>query len=208
MLNNYRLLACMVCLLLICSITGYASDYHLVAGDLLDIGVYGYEELQVKGLLIRPDGKIAFPLVGEVKAEGLTPMDLSANLTAALAEYVTHPQVTVNIVKYHTVRVYVLGEVARPGMYEIEKQHNLLDALSMAGGYTPYAAKRSTYLVCKTTGQYVQVNLDNLLKKGDLSQNYELADGDVVYLAKNGMSFIRDILPWLTAAYDIKEILK
>jgi polysaccharide export outer membrane protein len=208
MINNYRLMFYVVCLLLICSITGLAADYRLVSGDLLDIGVYGYEELQVKGLMIRPDGKIAFPLAGEMKADGLTTMDLSANLTAALAEYVSHPQVTINIVKYHTVRVYVLGEVARPGMYEIEKQHNLLDALSIAGGCTPYAAKKSTYLVRKTTGQFVQVNLENLLKKGDLTQNYELADGDVVYLAKNGLSFIRDVLPWLTAAYDIKEILK
>ncbi len=188
--------------------TGFAADYQLAPGDILDIQVYGYAELQVKSLMIRPDGKLAFPLAGEIQAAGLTPSDLSAKLTRVLLEYVKDPQVTVNVVKFHTIRVYVLGEVARPGMYEIDKQHNLLDAVSLAGGYTVYASKKSVYVVRKTTNEYVQVNLNNILKKGDLSQNYELADGDVVYLAKNGMSFVRDILPIINGIYNIHEILE
>jgi len=202
------LIICLILLILICTATVFADDYHLVSGDILDIEVYGYEDLQVTDLMIRPDGKLAFPLVGEVPAAGLTPADLSANLTKALAEYVKNPQVTVNVIQFHTIRVYVLGEVARPGMYEIEKQHNLLDAISMAGGHTLYASKKAVYVVHKTTGQYVQINLNNLLKKGDLTQNCELADGDVVYLAENGMNFVREILPLIYGIYDIGEVLK
>lgn len=201
-------LFCLIILVFIYAGVVFGDDYLLGSGDWLDIGVYGYEELQVKNLMIRPDGKISFPLAGEVQAVGLTPFQLSANLTKTLAEYVKNPKVTINIVKFRTVRVYVLGEVGRPGLYEIEKQHNFLDAVSLAGGYTRYTAKRNVYIVQKATGKYTQINLDKLLTKGDLSQNYVLGDGDVVYFGRNGISFVNDILPIITGIYQIKEIVK
>lgn len=195
-------------LILFSSGTGLAGaeDYRLKPGDIIDISVYGYPELQVKELPIRPDGKFSFPLVGELQAEGLSPAELSANLTKALAEYIKNPQVTINVLKVQGVRVYVLGEVNRPGAYEIQKQPNLLDAISMAGGYTRFAAKQSVYVIHKADGRCLKANLNNLLKKGDLAQNYELGDGDVVYLARNGVSFINDILPYIQAVYQIKII--
>lgn len=203
------LIICLILLISIFTATVFAEeDYYLAAGDILDIEVYGYQDLQFKDLTIRPDGKLDFPLVGEVPAAGLTSADLCATLTKSLVEYVKNPQVTVNIVKFHTIRVYVLGEVTRPGLYEITKQHNLLDAIAMAGGHTIYTAKKAVYVVHKTTGQYVQINLNNLLTKGDLTQNCELADGDVVYLAENGMNFVREILPLIYGFYDIGEVLK
>ena len=186
----------------------YAEDYQLAVGDVLEISVYGYEELQMKQIAIRPDGKLAFPLVGEVVAAGLRPVELSKQLQQSLAQYVKNPQVTVNIIKYHTVRIYVLGEVNRPGMYELEKQYNLLDAIGAAGGYTKYAAWKAVYVVRKESGTYQAANLEKLLKKGDLSQNYPLSEGDVVYLGKNGISFVNDILPYIAAAYQIKGIIK
>ncbi|MCL6589062.1 MAG: polysaccharide export protein [Firmicutes bacterium] len=198
---------CGCLLVFFCNGFAIAFDYRLCPGDLLNIGVYGYEELQAAALPIRPDGKLAFPLVGEIQAAGLTPAEFSAALTQALAVYVKAPQVTVNIVKFHTVRVYVLGEANHPGAYELEKEPNLLAAISMAGGYTRYAVKRSVHVVHKATGQYRQADLDKLLKKGDLTQNYELGEGDVVYLARNGISFIDDVLPYLSALYQIKIII-
>lgn len=185
-----------------------AEEYRISPGDVLSIGVYGYEELQVKALVVRPDGLIAFPLVGEVKAAGMTAADFTNSLTERLVEFVKSPQVTVNVDKFHTTRVYVLGEVTKPGLYEIEKQHNLLDAIGAAGGYTQRAAKKKVFVIKKDKPDHpVAINLLNLLRRGDLSQNIPLADGDVVYLGSNHkIVFTRDILPFISAAAQISDI--
>jgi polysaccharide biosynthesis/export protein len=196
-----------ITLILISAGTAWAEEYTLGSGDVLTIGVYGYEELQVTGLTVRPDGKIAFPLVGEIQAAGLSPGTLTAALTSSLSEYVKNPKVTINVDKFRTTRVYVLGEVARPGMYEIEKQHNLLDAIGMAGGFTKDTAKKHVFIVHKDNpNQATKANLLKLLKRGDLTQNVALADGDVVYLTKNHkIIFARDILPYISAVYQVNE---
>lgn len=191
----------------------FAQDYRLAANDMLQIGVWGYEELQAKEgreIIIRPDGKIQFPLVGEIQAAGLTLSELNDALTSGLGEYIKDPKVTVNVYKYHTTRVYVLGEVNKPGMYEIDKQHNLLDAVGMAGGYTKDAAKKNVFIVQKdNTSKPLKANLMDILIKGDMTQNYALAEGDVVYLTSNGrLDFAKDILPWISATYYIKDMNK
>ncbi|WP_371372127.1 polysaccharide biosynthesis/export family protein [Sporomusa aerivorans] len=187
-----------------------AQNYQLAPGDVLEISVWGYEDLQIKEIPVRPDGKIAFPLVGEVQAGGLSPTELSQTITDSLSNYVKNPIVTVNIFKYRTTRVYVLGEVAKPGMYELEKQHNLLDAVGIAGSYTKYAAKKKVYVIRKeqeAVNTKVKVDLLNLLEKGDMSQNIVLNEGDVVFLTKSGkLDFARDILPWVSAVYQVSEI--
>ncbi|CQR70547.1 Polysialic acid transport protein KpsD precursor [Sporomusa ovata DSM 2662] len=187
-----------------------AQNYQLGPGDVLEIGVWGYEDLQVKEIAVRPDGMIAFPLVGEVHAAGLTSGELNQTITRLLSKYVKNPTVTVNIMKFRTTRVYVLGEVTKPGMYELEKQHNLLDAVGIAGSYTKYAAKKKVFVISKNqTEKPRQANLLRLMEKGDMSQNFELADGDVVYLADNNrIDFARDILPWVSAMYQVNEINK
>lgn len=172
-----------------------AEDYKLAAGDVLTIGVWGFEDLQGEELVVRPDGKVNFPLVGEVQAAGLTGSELTSKLTTGLGEYVKNPQVTVNVFKFHTTRIYVLGEVAKPGMYELEKQHNLLDAIGIAGSYTEEAAKKKVIIIRKDqTGDPIKVNLMNIWEKGDMTQNYALNDGDVVYLSDNGKIDIPKIL--------------
>ncbi len=192
------------------SITG-AEEYRLGPGDTLEINVWGYEEFEevksIKSIMIRPDGNIAFPLAGEVKAEGLSAAQLTVVLTKALSEYMKDPRVTVNIIKFRTTRVYVLGEVTRPGMYEIEKQHNLLDAIGMAGGYTKDAAKKKVFIMHKDNpNRPVKANLLNILEKADMSQNYVLNDGDVVYLTKNKrIDFAKDILPFVQGLYYVKN---
>lgn len=172
-----------------------AGEYLLGAGDVLTIGVWGHEDLQIKELVVRPDGHIAFPLVGEVQAAGISSIELTGLLTTGLSDYMTNPNVTVNIVRLHTTRVYVLGMVAKPGMYELEKQHNLLDAIGIAGSYTKEAAKKKVIIIRKDqTGTPIKVNLMNIWEKGDMTQNYVLGDGDVVYLSDNGQINIPSIL--------------
>lgn len=182
----------------------YAQDYCLGPGDVLNISVWGYPELTVEEQVIRSDGKIAFPIAGDMKAEGMTPAMLADVLAEMLNGYVKEPKVTVNVFKPRTTRIYVLGEVAKPGMYEIEKQHNLLDAIGIAGGYTKDAAKKNVFIMHQegNGGEPVKVNLQNLLQKADMSQNHVLRDGDVVYLSSNGrVDFAKDILPWLSGLY-------
>jgi len=188
------------------------GEYTLAPGDVLSIEVWGREEFKPKdganaGIMIRPDGKINFPLIGEVQAEGSSVSALTATITQGLSEYLRQPRVSVNILKFHTTRVYVLGEITKPGLYEIEKQHNLLDAISIAEGYTKDAAKKKVFIIRKgQTDKPVRVNLYALLNKGDMSQNYVLGDGDVVYLTNNGrIDFSRDILPLISGLYYINN---
>jgi polysaccharide export outer membrane protein len=146
------------------------------------------------------------PISSEITSSGMTITELTRKLTGVFGKYIKNPKITINITKFKTMRVYVLGEVTRPGMYEIEKCHNLLDALGLAGGHTRRAAKRSVYVVRKATGECQKINLNALLKKADLTQNLELSEGDVVYLADNKLNFIDDILPYITALYQIRHM--
>ena len=189
--------------------TAQAADYQLDYGDVLNISVWGFDELQVKDLPISPDGKLSFPLTGEIDVKNLTTAQLTAKLTTSLSQYVKNPIVTVNLMKVRTTRVYVLGEVPKPGMFELTKDHTLLDAIGMSG-YTAYAAKKKVSIIRRgETGSSQTVNLNALLTKGDFSQNVVLNEGDVVYLSSNGkIDFVRDVFPWISAAYTASRIDK
>ncbi len=186
------------------------DEYKLGPGDVISVGVWGYEDLQNELLVIRPDGRLSFPLAGELNVQGMTAGELTAALTTKLGNYVIDPNVTVNIAKFRTTRVYVLGEVTKPGLYELEKQHNLLDAIGMAGSYSKRAAKKEVFIIHKDAEDKPQkVNLLKLLKNGDVSQNVALIEGDVVYLTSNGkINFATDILPWFTAVYQVDRLGK
>lgn len=184
------------------------AEYMLVPGDILTIQVWGYDEFDTKAIEIRPDGEIDFPLVGTLKAGGVTTKTLAEILSGRLSFYLRDPHVSINIAKYHTTRVYVLGEVNKPGLYELTKRHNLLDAIGSAGGYTADAAKKKVYVI-PAQGEIGMnsINLLELLKKGDTRQNIPLAEGDTVYLTSNNrIDFSRDILPFITGAYYIREL--
>jgi polysaccharide export outer membrane protein len=193
------------------------EDYKLRSGDILTIQVAGYEEFTPAataggptGYLVRPDGRFSFPLIGEVAAHGLTVGQLSEVVRLRLLEYLVEPNVSINLSRLGGTRVYVLGEVVKPGSYEIEKAHNLLDAVTAAGGPTKDGAKRNVYVVRRSEpGKFQKVNLLAILKQGDLSQNVVLHEGDSVFLTSNGrINFAQDILPFLTATYYIDTIRK
>lgn len=191
-------------------VSAQPEEYKLGPGDVISVGVWGYEDLENKEIIIRPDGKLSFPLAGELTVQGMTAGELTTTLTAKLGDYVRNPNVTVNIAKFRTTRVYVLGEVTKPGLYELEKQHNLLDAIGMAGSYTKRAAKKEVFVIHKDNVDKPQkVNLLKLLQKGDVSQNVALNEGDIVYLTSNGkINFATDILPWFSAVYQADRLGK
>ena len=192
-----------------------ADPYVLRPGDVLAITVLGYDEFvppanagAPPGFLVRPDGQFSFPLIGEVAVQGLTAGQLTEVLRTRLSEYLIDPKVTVNLAKLGGTRVYVLGEVVRPGSYEIEKAHNLLDAVTAAGGPTKDGAKRNVYIVRRSKpNEFQKVNLFAFLKKGDQSQNVPLGEGDAVYLTSNGrINFATDIMPFITATYYVNDL--
>jgi len=214
-----RTLLALLCLIVIGGTPTEAGEYRLGPGDVVNISIWGLADPGVpktdqisgqgstEGYLVSPDGKIALPLVGEINVEGLTTSELTVVVTQAIGEYVTNPKVAVNLVKLRTTRVYVLGEVNRPGLYELEKMHNVLDAIGAAGGYTQYAAKKHIFLIrAGKADQPIKLDLVKLLQNGDISQNYMLAEGDLVYLSTNGkIDFSKDILPFISGAYYINH---
>ena len=199
--------------LLMVSSLAFAGEYIMCPGDQLDIVVIGNEDINTTApaenkYIVRPDGKLSFPLVGEIDTTGLTVSQFTNMLQDKLAEYLVKPQVTVNISQLGTTRVYVLGEVKKPGLYELVKSHNVLDAIGIAEGYTKDAAKKKVFLIHKDhKGEPIKINLNDLLKKGDTSQNYYLVEGDLLYLTDNGrIDFTRDILPLISVAYMVNDI--
>ena len=192
----------------------YAEEYIMCPGDQLDIIVVGHEDISTVvsttggKYIVRPDGKMSFPLIGEVDITGLTVNQFTKAWEQKLSEYLVNPQVTVNIAQLGTTRVYVLGEVNKPGLYELNKSHKVLDAIGAANGFTKDAAKKKVFLVHKDQqGKPIKVNLNDILKKGDISQNYTLAEGDLLYLTGNGrIDFGRDIMPFISAGYMVSEI--
>jgi len=191
----------------------FASEYIMCPGDQLDIMVIGNEDINTAAqsgskYIVRPDGKLSYPLIGEIDTTGLTISQFSKMLQDKLTEYLVQPQVTVNITQLGTTRVYVLGEVKKPGLYELVKSHNVLDAIGIAEGYTKDAAKKKVFLIHKNhKGEPIKINLNDLLKKGDTSQNNSLYEGDLLYLTSNGrIDFARDILPIISVAYMVNDI--
>ena len=191
----------------------FSSEYIMCPGDQLEIVVIGNEDINTTApatnkYFVRPDGKLSFPLIGEIDTTGLTVSQFTNMMQIKLGEYIVQPHVTVNITQLGTTRVYVLGEVKKPGLYELVKSHNVLDAIGIAEGYTKDAAKKKVFLIHKDhKGEPLKINLNDLLKKGDTSQNYALVEGDLLYLTSNGrIDFARDILPIISVAYMINDI--
>lgn len=121
-------------------------DYKIGPDDVLDVSVWKETEL-TKTLPVRPDGKISMPLLNDVQAAGLTPTQLAQSITVRLKKYLADPQVTVIVAQINSQRVYVIGEVTRPGAYPLLPGMNILQAISSAGGLTPYANSKKIFLL-------------------------------------------------------------
>lgn len=117
------------------------SQFILGPEDVLEIGVWRSEDLTQKEVVVRPDGKIAMPLIGDVEVSGRTARELAAHIEERLKVYKESPSVSVKVREVNSYFVYVLGDVVRPGKYSLKSNTTVLQAIAMAGGFTPYAAK-------------------------------------------------------------------
>jgi polysaccharide export outer membrane protein len=156
-------------------------NYIIGAQDVLDVSVW--KEPEVSRLVpVRPDGKISLPLLNDVQAAGLTPAQLAAQLTVSLKKYVTSPQVTVIVATINSQRIYIIGEVTRPGAFPMLPGMNVLQGLSSAGGFTQFAKTKSIYVLRMEDGkqQKYPVNYKEIVSGKHPEQDISLKAGDTI----------------------------
>ena len=157
------------------------SDYKVNPGDVLSVSVWKEEGLQTE-LLVRPDGKFSFPLAGDIVARGHSVNEITAELTEKLSKYIPDPVVSVSIIQISGNKVYVIGQVNRPGEIIANPQVDVMQALSVAGGTTPFAELNAIRILRRENGMQRTVTFRyRAIEKGKrLDQNIILPAGDVV----------------------------
>jgi polysaccharide export outer membrane protein len=174
------------CLLLSLSLAPRAHaqqspDYTMNPGDTLDISVWKEEDL-TKTAIVRPDGKFSFPLAGEVVAVNRTVAQIQAEITNRLKTYMPEPVVSVSVKGLDGCKVYVIGQVSKPGSFVMNPRITVLQALSLAGGMTPFAALNDI-IVLRGAGaaqKSLSFHYGEVSKGRNLNQNVTLESGDVV----------------------------
>jgi polysaccharide export outer membrane protein len=163
---------------------GIAGDYKIGLGDRLDIVFYGDSTLDRK-VIVRPDGKISFPRVGDIPAAGLTPAELSAAISELYAEFLKEPEATVIVDAIGTQQVYVLGEVASPGAVAIQGHLSLSQALAGAGGWSTTGQLGSVMVVRRGAFERpraVRIDFKKVLSGDHLGYDIPLRPFDIVYV--------------------------
>ena len=158
-----------------------AAIYLIGPGDLLKISVWKEEDMQLD-VLVRPDGGITFPLAGEIIAGGLTTKELSDALVKKLKRYIPHPSITVSVLDSRSNKIYVIGKVNRPGEFVATGYMDVLQALTLAGGLTPYAESDEIKIIRRTeTGTKMKLfDYDEVISGERLDMNIILKAGDTV----------------------------
>ncbi|MBZ5515335.1 MAG: polysaccharide export protein [Acidobacteriia bacterium] len=155
--------------------------YIIGADDMLDISVWKETDVS-RTVPVRPDGKISLPLLNDVPAAGLTPMQLQQQITEKLRKFLTEPQVTVIVTQINSRRVYIMGEVNRPGMFPLLPNMTILQLVTTAGGFTQFANTSKVRLLRNENGKQVaySFNYKEVLAGRQPEQNLTLKPGDSI----------------------------
>jgi polysaccharide export outer membrane protein len=173
------------------------DTYKINGGDTIHISVYGERDLD-RDVAVEPDGGIAFPLVGNMNARGMTLSELQKKIADALRAgnmlpNVTDPEVTVSLVKSSGNSFSVIGQVKQPGTYVTDTQVDVMQALSLAGGLTPFASKSRIIVLRRDGGSGAQKKIPfdySAIEDGEkLEMNVLLQGGDVVVVPQAGLGF-------------------
>jgi polysaccharide export outer membrane protein len=159
---------------------GTPADYVIGADDTLHVSVWKEPDLTAT-LPVRPDGRISLPLLNDVPAAGLTPMQLAASITEKLKKYIADPRVTVVVTAMNSRRIFVTGEVIHPGALPLLPNMTMLQALSSAG-FTQFANLKRIYLLRTESGRQVKLpfNYKEVVKGNHPEQNITLRPGDTI----------------------------
>ena len=156
--------------------------YIIGAEDILSVKVWKEPEISASAVPVRPDGKISLPLVDDVQAAGLTPVALAERVKQLLSRYVTDPLVTVTVNSVNSRKVYVLGQVGRPGAFPLLANMTVLQVLSSAGGITEFAKAQKIYVLRSENGTQSKLpfNYKDVIKGKNPGQNVILKAGDTI----------------------------
>jgi polysaccharide export outer membrane protein len=157
------------------------ETYNLGPEDAIEVSVWKEPEL-TKQMTVRPDGKISYPLIGEIQAGGLTVKQLQTEIHKRLEKFVSDANVTVILLKTQFYKIYVTGKVNKPGEFLVGRPPNVMQAIAMAGGVTPFAYPGSIVILRKVGGKEEVFPFDyKAVSRGEsLEQNRTLLPGDVV----------------------------
>jgi polysaccharide export outer membrane protein len=155
--------------------------YRINAGDTLEISVWKEEDLQ-REVLVRPDGGFSFPLAGEILAEGRTVREIREELESRLARYIPDLVSTVTVVAVTGNSIFVIGQVNKPGTFIMNPVLDVMQALSLAGGMTPFASLKNIRILRREDGVQTAIRFDftDVAEGRSLEQNIQLRSGDVV----------------------------
>jgi polysaccharide export outer membrane protein len=155
--------------------------YKIGPQDVLRIDVWKEPEIS-RAVPVRPDGKITLPLLNDVQAAGLTPQQLAAKISEGLKKFITSPQVTVGVTEINSRRIFVNGEVTRPGAFPLIPNMTVLQALSSSGGFTQFARVKNIYVLRMEDGKQVKhpFNYKEAISGKRPEQNITLEGGDII----------------------------
>lgn len=184
-----------------------SKEYTIETEDELSISVWEWDDLD-EDVIVRPDGKISFPLVGDIQAQGLTLTELDLELSERLKVYVRDPEVSVMLKVFGGRKVIVLGEVEAPGVYRTTGDNTISEVIALAGGFTDDAVLGSIMVVRGGINQpqAQRVNLSKVIKKGDASRNIAIQPEDVVYVPKKFIANVNYFLDQLTPALEKADL--
>lgn len=157
------------------------AGYRIGSEDILQISVFGNEAL-TRTVPVRPDGMISLPLLNDVQAAGLTPMELRDVLMKKLVEFVPSPEVAVIVSEVRSFMISVIGQVSKPGRYDLRSSATIIDALAMAGGFKEFAS-RSKVVVIRNEGgvaKRIAFDYDKVNEAKSPQENFALRPGDIV----------------------------
>lgn len=163
-----------------------STEFLLGPEDVLEVTVWRNQDLS-RTVVVRPDGKISLPLIGDVQASGLNSSQVAAKIAARLTEFKENPNVSVSLKEVNSYFIYVLGEVLKPGKYPLKSYATVLQGVSLAGGFTPFASKNRMQVIRTQTsagGKENQIRIpvpynELVSGKGEI-ENFILKSGDTI----------------------------
>jgi polysaccharide biosynthesis/export protein len=158
------------------------DSYEIGSGDILEIMTWKEPDFSREEVLVRIDGKITFPLLGDIQASGRTPFQVKKEIEKGMKDFVNNPIVTVTVRSPGSQKFYILGEVVNTGEYNLIKDLTVLQAFALAGGFTEWASKKEIILLRNENGKekIIRVNYKNIIKGKDFSQNIHIKANDTI----------------------------
>ncbi len=187
----YQLILLTICAYLMTSSSAIADDgnktegssklYKMGIGDIIKITTWKEPDLTIDSVMVRSDGKITFPLINDIQAEGQTTVDLKKVLEEKLSAFVEAPNVTVTLTNPISRKFYILGEILKTGEYPLIKKLTVMQAFALAGGFTEWASKNKIILYRKQANkeETITIRYDDIIK-GDFSKDIPLEPDDTI----------------------------